>query len=304
VSAVIIVGLGELLWDMLPTGARLGGAPANFAVSCGRLGAHAVVASAVGHDDLGASACEGLGSNGADIGYVQKNALPTSEVTVHLHPEGHATYTIEQPVAWDGLDWTEQWAQLAREADAVCFGTLAQRSAHSRESLRRFVVETRPEAARIFDVNLRNPFWDDDTLAWGMQHATILKLNEDELPVMLKTMGKPPELSEEAGAQALLHAGRELQLVCITQGSRGCLLTTRHAQVNHAGYPTTVQDTVGAGDAFTAAMVTYWMREAPLAGIAAAANRLGSFVASQQGAMPVFPATLRAELDRIAQGAG
>jgi len=301
-SGNLVVGLGEVLWDVLPTGARLGGAPANFAVSCGRLGARAAVASAVGADPLGAETREALHNNGAETAFVQANSLPTSQVTVKLDAAGHASYTIEQPVAWDALDWTAEWAALARQADAVCFGTLAQRSSATRETLRRFVVETRPEAVRVFDVNLRNPFWDDDTLAWGMQHATILKLNEDELPVMLRTMGKPPQLGEAEGATALLHAGRELQLVCVTLGSRGCLLTARNSQVHHAGYLTDVQDTVGAGDAFTAAMVTNWMREAPLAGIAAAANRLGSFVASQQGAMPQFPPELIAELDALSKG--
>jgi fructokinase len=254
----------------------------------------------VGNDELGDATIAALTANGTAPEYLQRNPLPTSEVAVELQPGGHASYTIQQPVAWDSLAWTNDWAALARLAEAVCFGTLAQRSPASREAIRRFVVETRPESLRVFDVNLRAPFWDTDTLEWGLQHATILKLNEDELPLVLAAAGLPAQPEEASAPTALLHAGRQLQLVCITLGGRGCLLATRNQQVHHAGFTTQVADTVGAGDAFTAAMVTYWMREAPLGGIAAAANRLGSFVASQQGATPPFPAQLVAELDTLA----
>jgi fructokinase len=304
-TSASIVGLGEVLWDVLPSGARLGGAPANFAVSCGKLGARADVASAIGNDALGLRTRDELAANGAGVDFLQTNGLPTSEVTVRLDAHGHASYTIERPVAWDQLAWTDQWAELAVHAEAICFGTLAQRSSASRATLRRFIVETRPDAVRVFDVNLRSPFWDEDTLAWGVQHATVLKLNEDEIPAVLQSLGLGSiagKDDEALAATTLLRAGRALQLVCITLGSRGCVLTTRDEQVHHPGFATQVADTVGAGDAFTAAMVTYFMREAPLVGIAAAANRLGSYVASQHGAMPPFPPELLAELDMLAKG--
>lgn len=307
-SSHCIVGLGEVLWDMVPgpggsVGPRLGGAPANFAVACGRLGARAVVASAVGQDKLGGDTLEALSGNGVATEVVQRNGLPTSQVTVALDAAGHASYTIVQPVAWDALAWTREWEHLAQEAEAVCFGTLAQRSPQSRDTVRRLVVETRPEAARVFDVNLRKPFWDDEVLDWGMRHATILKLNEDELPLVLRAVGQTNASGDEAtGARKLLHLGPRLKLVCVTLGGRGCLLTTHDGQTHHPGYPAKVVDTIGAGDAFTAAMVTYWMKERPLGGIAAAANRLGSYVASQSGAMPEFPAALRAELEELSQG--
>jgi len=307
VSGPCIVGLGELLWDMLPgaggnVNAQLGGAPANFAVACGRLGARAVVASAVGHDALGERAVAVLEKNGADTSHIQRNDLPTSEVLVELDGGGHASYNIVEPVAWDALDWTPEWTRLAQETDAICFGTLAQRNAQSRETVRRMVVETRLEAVRVFDVNLRSPYWDDDALAWGLQHATILKLNEDELPLVLEAMGKPSTTDEAAGSETLLHLGPRLKLVCVTLGGRGCLLTMQDEQVRAGGFPAKVVDTIGAGDAFTAAMVTYWMRERPLDGIAAAANRLGSYVASRMGAMPEFSDEMLAELDGYSQG--
>lgn len=295
-----IVGLGEVLWDMLPNGARLGGAPANFAVACGRLGLRAAVASAVGKDNLGIKTMAALSANGVMCEYLQTNNLPTSEVIVKLDADGHGTYTIEQPVAWDGLAWNENWAMLAEKPDALCFGTLGQRSEQSRETIQQFVAATRPDCVRVFDVNLRNDFWSNETLAWGMKHATIVKLNEEELPVVLRACGIARQVDESAGAMALLSANSHLELVCVTLGSRGCLLTTPEQQLMRTGFPAMVVDTVGAGDAFTAGLVTYWLKRAPLHGIAAAANRLGSYVASQHGAMPHLPVELLQQLDRLA----
>lgn len=298
-----IVGLGELLWDILPTGARLGGAPANFAVGCARLGAKSAVASAVGRDSLGEQARDLLQRAGVDTESIQENDLPTSVVTVTLDAAGHAAYSIEQPVAWDALEWSSAWQRLAPEADAVCFGTLAQRSKKSREAVRKFVTHTRPECVRVFDVNLRSPHWDTDALRWGLEHATLLKLNEDELPQLLQAaeVQNLDGADEVAGAKALLSSAPSLTMVCVTLGGRGSVLVTKGKAAVHPGFPCIVADTVGAGDAFTAAMVTYWLRGAPLTGVAAAANRLGCYVASQPGAMPEFPAGLREELDQLAR---
>lgn len=302
-----IVGLGELLWDMLPTGPRLGGAPANFAVGCARLGAKSAMASAVGRDPLGMQARELLRQTGVDTGAIADNDLPTSVVTVTLDAAGHAAYVIEQPVAWDALVWDSAWQRLAAEADAVCFGTLAQRSAKSREAVRQFVTHTSEKCVRVFDVNLRSPHWNAESLRWGLEHATLLKLNEDELPVLLSAAevksATTGSAHEAAGAEALLQAFPGLQMVCVTLGGRGSILATPRQTVTHPGFKCTIVDTVGAGDAFTAAMVTYWLRGAPLEGVAAAANRLGCYVASQPGAMPEFPAGLREELEQLA-GAG
>jgi fructokinase len=297
-----IVGLGELLWDMLPAGPRLGGAPANFAVGCARLGARSAMASAVGRDPLGKQALQLLRQAGVETSAIEENSLPTSVVTVTLDAAGHAAYSIEQPVAWDALEWNSAWRALAAEADAVCFGTLAQRSAESRDAVREFVKHTREKCVRVFDVNLRSPHWDAETLRWGLEHATLLKLNEDELPVLLKAaeITQADGSNERAGAKALLEYGVGLRMVCVTLGGRGSVLVTEKDTVIHPGFPCTVADTVGAGDAFTAAMVTYWLRDAPLKGVAAAANRLGCYVASQPGAMPEFDSGLREQLDELA----
>lgn len=299
-NAPIIVGLGEVLWDMLPAGPQLGGAPANFAVACARLGANAAIASAVGNGPLGAEAISLLQAADAQTQFLQCNELPTSKVTICLDTHGHAVYTIEQPVAWDALEWTPEWRHLAATADAVCFGTLAQRCERSRGTIREFVANTRADAVRIFDVNLRDPFWDADALQWGLRAATVLKLNEHELSRVLHACGLKASADQAVAARALLSSAPQLQLVCITLGERGSLLVSRGETVRRAGFAADVCDTVGAGDAFTAAMVTYWLRGAPLSGIAASANRLGSYVVSQSGAMPRFPPALVSELDTLA----
>lgn len=296
-----IVGLGEVLWDMLPNGAQLGGAPTNFAVGCARLGAHAALASAVGSDRLGEQTRALLSSFRVDTSFLQQNELPTGEVTVEVDSAGQPHYTIAEPSAWDSLQWTSKWQALAQRCDAVCFGTLALREPRSRQTIRSFVETTKPECVRVFDVNLRPPFYDADAIRWGLHHATILKLNDDELAVLEEAAG----ISQSDAANtlhSLLRAWPSLALVCLTHGARGCSLLSREERAAHGGFAARVADTVGAGDAFTAAAVTYFLRKAPLAGIAAAANRLGAYVASQPGATPALSPELLAELDTLAGG--
>ncbi len=296
----VVVGLGELLWDLLPEGARLGGAPANFAVMAGRLGNRAVVASRVGTDRRGEQAREELDALPVESGFLQSDTeYATGTVTVAFS-HGEPAYTIHEPVAWDRLALTPEWRDLARTADAVCFGTLAQREESSRATILSFLDETRRECVRVFDVNLRAPHWSGEVLRPSLGRATILKLNAGELPLVLAGTGACPYPSSAAdddevlrGAQRLLER-YPMDLVCITLGERGSLLVTRKDQNRHPGLATKVKDTVGAGDAFTAALTHYYLEGASLAVMNEAGNRWGSWVASQEGAMPALPAeTLR-----------
>jgi fructokinase len=311
----IVVGLGELLWDLLPEGARLGGAPANFAVMAGRLGNRAVVASRVGADALGREAQDELGSLPAETGFLQCDSeYATGTVTVRM--EGNeAEYIFEEPVAWDRLTMTPEWRELAGQADAVCFGTLAQRSAHSRETILQFLDATRRECVRVFDVNLRPPHWSGEALREGIRRATILKLNEGELQHVLIGTGVCPHPVEMADGAAMEEAmaraaGRlleryPLQLVCITLGAKGSLLVTRRGHHRHPGLAAKVKDTVGAGDAFTAALTHYYLEGAPLAVLNEAGNRWGAWLASQAGGMPPLPAeTLERVSEEIAAKRG
>lgn len=296
----IVVGLGELLWDLLPEGARLGGAPANFAVMAGRLGNRAVVASRVGADALGRQAREELGELPADGGFVQCDTeYATGTVTVRLEA-GEPEYTIHEPVAWDRLTMTPEWRELARNADAVCFGTLAQRAAESQATILQFLDETRRECVRVFDVNLRAPYWSAEILRGGLGRATILKLNGGELRHVLMGTGACPYPLETADEKEMLdemvRGARRLmdrypvELVCITLGGKGSLLVTRRQHHRHPGLAAQVKDTVGAGDAFTAALTHYYLEGAPLPVLNEAGNRWGAWVATQAGGMPALEA--------------
>jgi fructokinase len=298
----VVVGLGELLWDLLPEGARLGGAPANFAVMAGRLGNRAVVASRVGTDGLGTQAQSELESLPVESGWLQSDGeYATGTVTVTLQG-GEPEYTIHEPVAWDRLALTSEWLELARSADAVCFGTLAQRAEASRETILGFLDGTRRECVRVFDVNLRAPFWSGEVLREGLGRATILKLNAGELRHVLMGTGVCPYPTEVQDDDAILRGARRLlerypvELVCVTLGGKGSLLVTRKEQHRHHGLAATVKDTVGAGDAFTAALTHYYLEGAPLAVMNEAGNRWGAWVASQVGGMPPMRAEI---LERV-----
>lgn len=288
----VVVGLGELLWDLLPEGARLGGAPANFAVMAGRLGSRAVVASRVGADALGERAREELDGLPVESGFVQTDAeFATGTVTVALEG-GEPEYTIHEPVAWDRLALTPEWRELAGAADAVCFGTLAQRAEASRAAILGFLDATQRECVRVFDVNLRAPYWSGETLRNGLGRATIVKLNAGELRHVLMGTGVCPHPTEAKDEDEMLRGARRLlerypvELVCVTLGGKGSLLVTRERHHRHPGLAATVKDTVGAGDAFTAALTHYYLEAAPLTVLNEAGNRWGAWVASQAGGMP------------------
>ena len=280
-----VVGLGELLWDLLPSGRQLGGAPANFAYITNLLGDSGIPASRVGRDSLGNEAIQRLAQLELSAEFVQSDAIHcTGTVQVEIDKVGQPRFDITESVAWDSLEWTSSWQQLARQADAVCFGSLAQRSPASRSTIRRFLQATRPEAARIFDVNLRQNFYTAEILAESMKLATIVKLNHEELPKIMGLLGCASG-SEKDLAQHLLSS-YHLKLVCVTRGNGGSLLLSPDELSEHPGFRVKVADTVGAGDAFTAAMVHGYLRGASLAQINETANRTGAWVASHSGATP------------------
>jgi fructokinase len=284
-----IVGLGELLWDLLPSGKQLGGAPANFAYIASLLGNEGTPASGIGSDALGDEALQRLTELGLSTAYVQRiSAHPTGTVNVEIDSTGQPSFDIAESVAWDFLEWTQAWQQLAERADVVCFGSLAQRVPQSRATIRSFLLATRPDAIRIFDVNLRQNFYTAQILAESMQLATIVKLNHEELPKILHLF-QLDHRGEEDSARQLLSS-YNLKLVCITRGANGSLLVGPEESNEHPGIKIKVADTVGAGDAFTAALVHGYLQGASLAQINETANRVGAWVASQPGATPVSTA--------------
>src|SRR5262249_8642436 len=259
-----VVGLGELLWDMFPQGKQLGGAPANFAYMTALLGDRGIVASRVGGDRLGQEAIWHLKSSGLDTSHVQIDAAhPTGTVLVQLDSKGQAEYKFSADVAWDHLEWSEEWESLAKSADAVCFGSLAQRADGSRSTRREFLQTVRADAARIFDVNLRQAFFSAEVLRLALLHANIMKVNHEELQRIVELFGEKYSGEKEAACWLAEEFG--VKLVCVTRGHRGSLLVCDGKKHEHQGFTVKVADTVGAGDAFTAAAGDYLFgRGAPL----------------------------------------
>jgi fructokinase len=281
----IVVGLGELLWDLFPAGKQLGGAPANFAYITSLLGDEGIPASRLGQDALGEEAILRLRELNLPTAFIQEDVdHPSGTVQVEVDGAGQPRFEISESVAWDFLDWTPQWQTLAQQADAVCFGSLAQRSERSRDTIRNFVIACRRNAVRVFDVNLRQNFYTAQVLAESMKLATIVKLNHEELPRIMRLFDLEHHREEDSAGRLLsLH---DLKLVCVTRGNGGSLLISAGECSEHPGFKVKVADTVGAGDAFTAALVHGYLRGASLAQISENANRAGAWVASQSGATP------------------
>jgi fructokinase len=280
-----VVGLGEVLWDHLPDRTCLGGAPANFAYITTLMGDQGIVASRVGEDSPGLEALRRMEELGLNIDSVQTDRNhPTGIVKVEVDGNGLPRFEIAHPVAWDALEWTPEWQQLAEQADAVCFGSLAQRSEESRSTIRHFLSATSAHTVKVFDVNLRQSYYSQDVLARSMELADIVKLNDEELPKIM-SLNKTPHKDELSSARWLLRA-HDLKLVCVTRGGRGSLLVRDRDHSEHPGFRVRVADTVGSGDAFTAGLVHEYLQGASLELMNEVANLVGAWVASEVGAMP------------------
>jgi fructokinase len=281
----LVVGLGELLWDLFPAGKQLGGAPSNFAYITSLLGDLGIVASRLGSDALGKEAICRLQQLGLDGSYLQQDQEhSTGTVKVQLDFERQPKFDITHPVAWDFLEWTPQWQRLAAQADAVCFGSLAQRSPQSRATIRSFLEATPADTLRVFDVNLRPSSYSNETVSDSIRLSQVVKLNHDELPRVMHLLAFPH--NDERSSALQLQSHFNLKLVCVTRGPQGSLLCGPAGIDEHPGFQVDVKDTVGAGDAFTAGLVYCYLRQASLAVMNEVANRMGAWVSSQPGAMP------------------
>ncbi len=287
-----IVGVGEILWDVFPDGPRFGGAPANFACSAAGLGRDRVsvaMLSAVGNDQLGQDAIQALTEHHVDTSAVAQLNFPTGKVDVTLDEKGHASYTFAANTAWDNLVWSSALLPLAQSADVVCFGTLGQRSESTRIVIQRFVASVSDNTLKIFDINLRPPFYTADIIFKSLELANVLKLNEDELPLLAKLCQLDGNDTQFVMQQ--LAKRYHLQAVALTLGSEGALLLRGEEFSQSAGIPTNVIDTVGAGDSFTAAFALGLLNNDPLDQINHHACQVAAFVCSHPGATPEFPDT-------------
>jgi fructokinase len=288
----LFVGLGELIWDLLPTGKRLGGAPSNFAYLARLLGNSSAVASRVGDDALGREARERFALAGVSTKYLQVDAEhPTGTVDVEIDECGEPHFKVNENSAWDYLELSTAWEELAATADVICFGTLGQRCSQARETVGRFLELSRPDALRLFDVNLRHLFFTTEMLSRSLNAATVVKLNSEELIAAARMLDL--SASNDIALCRQIIARYEIELVAITRGAHGSLLVTNSEAVEHDGYRVRVADTIGCGDAFAAALAHFSVRRASLDETSQAANCLGSWVATCTGATPeVNPSTV------------
>jgi fructokinase len=293
-SAPIIVGLGEILWDIFPDGPRFGGAPANFACSVAGLANDSwpvAMVSAVGNDELGQRALDAIKDHNVQDQMINQLEYPTGTVLVQLDATGHATYEFASDTAWDHLNWNDRLELLAKRTVAVCYGTLGQRSAVSRQTIQQFLKATPATCLRIFDINLRPPYWSEQVILESLEPANVIKLNEDELPVLaqiLNLTGSDRELLDQ------LLERCDLQTAVLTRGSLGALLVSHDGSFSDIpGQDVNVVDTVGAGDSFTAAVVRGQLQGLPLHTTNLWAGNVAAFVCSQPGATPRIPQHLR-----------
>jgi fructokinase len=287
-----ILAVGEVLWDLLPDGKvkQLGGAPANFTYHCHSLGADASLVTRVGDDDLGREVLERFRLLGLPTGSVQVDPeLPTGTAAV-APASGGQSFTIREDVAWDRIEADEAALALAAGADAICFGSLAQRSEPARRAIRSLVSAARPGALRLFDVNLRPPFVDRDVIGDSLTMADALKLNDQELPDLAGMFGLPSGVRE---AIAELSSRFGLSVVALTRGAGGALLLADGVWSDHPGRTVVVSDTIGAGDAFTAALVVGLLAGRPLDEINRHANEVAAFVCTRPGGTPDLPDRLK-----------
>ena len=281
-----ILSIGEALWDMLPTGQKVGGAPANFAFHCMQLGADARVLSKVGNDDLGRELIEFCRSLGLSTEFIEiDQAAPTGTVEVELSAEGQPKYTICENVAWDKIEATDAVVQFARTADALCFGSLAARCKTTFQTIQTLVAATKPSALRVLDLNLRDPFVDLEVINSLLKLANVLKLNDDELTRVSAMFGLYDGYTAAQQADWFIR-DYDLKTLILTCGAKGSWLFAHGESHFCSGHKVEVVDTVGAGDAFTAAVVVGLLSGLPMDAINKRANDIAAFVCTQSGATP------------------
>ena len=283
----LVIGMGEVLWDLLPAGKQLGGAPANFAYHAHALGAEALVVSRVGHDPLGGELLSRLQGVGLRTdGITTDPSAPTGTVSVTLDGQGKPTFTIHENVAWDLIEAVKQALDEASKANAICFGTLAQRNARARAAIRAIVQATPPTALRVFDINLRQHFWSREIILESLELADVMKLNDEELPIVAKLFGL---YGDESNQMRLIAARFQLKAVALTKGANGSSLVVGNELVSRPGTKLTVVDTVGAGDSYTAALALGLLAGYSPVRILEQAHRIADYVCTQPGAMPPLP---------------
>ena len=286
-----IVGLGEALWDVLPEGKKLGGAPANFAYHAGQFGLDTIAISALGEDALAEETIEALKEH--QLNYLMPRVpYPTGTVQVTLAEGGIPTYEIKEGVAWDNIPYTNEMADIAKSARAVCFGSLAQRNSVSRENIRKFLADTPADCLKICDINLRQQFYSKEVLEDSFKLCNILKINDEELVVVNRMFGYDG-LDMRQTCEKMVQ-DYSLKMLVLTCGTNGSYVFTDDGLTSFQETPKVeVADTVGAGDSFTGSFCASIINGKPVQDAHKTAVAVSAFVCTQNGAMPVVPESLK-----------
>ena len=280
-----MAGIGELLWDLLPDGKQLGGSPMNVVYHCQAAGIKSVVVSAVGNDPPGNEIIKVVKQKGNSTDFIQRNTdQPTGTVSVKLE-NGIPDFTIHKDVAWDNIQWDDSLMELARSIDAVAFGSLAQRDPVSRATIKKFLVEMRPDSIRVFDINLRQHYYSKELIEEALKIATVLKINDEELPVLTKNLNITGPAYEQIKSIMQIY---ELKLVAYTKGGQGSILFSQDLTSVRNAPEVKVADTVGAGDTFTGVLIAGLLNNKPLVEIHKEASDRAAWVCTQQGGTPPY----------------
>ncbi len=281
-----IVGLGEVLWDVLPEGKKLGGAPANFAFHAGQFGMDSLAISAVGNDALGDETLAELTKKNLNH-VIPRVDYPTGTVQVELDADGVPTYDIKTNVAWDNVPFTKEIEAIAKDCRCVCFGSLAQRSEVTRSTIHKFIKAMPKGSLKIFDINLRQNFYDKDILQSSIKACNILKINDEELVQLGRLYGYPGlDISNKCW---LLLGKYNLDMLVLTCGVNGSYVFTPGCMSFQETPKVEVTDTVGAGDSFTGTFASAILNGLPVPEAHKLAVEVSAYVCTQQGAMPRLP---------------
>ncbi len=285
-----VVGLGEALWDMLPEGKKLGGAPANFAYHASQFGLDTIAVSALGKDQLAEETKEALKKN--NLNYLMPQVdYPTGTVQVTLSGDGIPAYEIKENVAWDNIPYTAEISDVAKHCRAVCFGSLAQRNVTSWATIRQFLDDCPADSLKIFDINLRQQFFTKNVIEESLKRCNILKINDEELVVMNHLFGY--EGLDMRGTCERILADYHLQMLVLTCGTNGSYVFTSTVTSFQETPKVEVADTVGAGDSFTGSFCAAIINGKPIEEAHQIAVKVSAYVCTQNGAMPEYPAALK-----------
>lgn len=286
----LVVGLGEVIWDMLPEGRKIGGAPVNFAYHAGQFGIDTMAVSAIGNDKLGEDTIAEM--NGKHLNHIFPSVpYPTGSVQVSLDEKGVPAYDIKENVAWDNIPFTNEIESVARSCRAVCFGSLAQRNAVSRNTIRKFIESTPSGCIRIFDINLRQNFYTSNVIRDSLEHCNILKINDEEI-MLVSRMFNYDSSNIENVCRTIME-DFSLEMVILTCGTKGSYIFTKGGVSFMPTPKVNVADTVGAGDSFTGSFCAAILRGLPVAEAHKKAVEVSAYVCTQNGAMPEIPESMK-----------